>query len=70
MSETYFAYLLNIFKCINGISNKFIPDLSFDEEISLLGNRMILSGVIYPEGEQYHCGYYTPRVKADHIYDF
>ena len=31
---------LNIFKYIDGISKKFIPNLSIDEEISLWGNRM------------------------------
>ena len=45
---------LNIFRYIDGISKKFIPNLSIDEEISLWGNRMVLSGVIYNEGEQSH----------------
>ena len=40
---------LNIFKYIDGISKKFIPNLSIDEEISLWGNRMVLSAVIYHE---------------------
>ena len=40
---------LNIFKYIDGISKKFIPNLSIDEEISLWGNRMVLSGVIMKE---------------------
>ena len=56
---------LNIFKCIYGISKKFIPNLSIDEEISLWGNRMVLSGVIYHEGEQSHCKHYTSGVNVD-----
>ena len=43
---------LNIFKYIDGISKKFIPNLSIDEEISLQGNRMVVSGIIYHEREQ------------------
>ena len=56
---------LNIFKYIDGISKKFIPNLSIDEEISLWGNRMALSSVIYHEGEQSHCRHYTSRVNMD-----
>ena len=37
---------LNIFKHIDGISNKFIPNMIIDEEVSLWGSRMVLSGVI------------------------
>ena len=48
---------LNIFKHIDGISKKFIPYLSIDEEILLWGNTMVFSGVIYHEGEQSHCGH-------------
>ena len=40
---------LNILKCIDGISKNFIPNFSIDEEISLWGNRMALSGVIMRE---------------------
>ena len=47
-----FIIQLNIFKYIDGISKKFIPNLSIDEEISLWGNRMVLSDVIYHEEEQ------------------
>ena len=43
---------LNIFKYIDGISKNFIPNLSIDEEISLWGNRIVLSGFIYRKGEQ------------------
>ena len=43
---------LNIFKHTDGISKKSIPNLSIDEEISCYGNIMVLSGVIYYEGEQ------------------
>ena len=50
---------LTIFKYGDGISKKFIPNLSIDEEISLWGKRMVLSGVIYHEEEQSHCGYCT-----------
>ena len=49
---------LNVFKYVDGISEKFIPNLSIDEEISLWANRMVLSGVIYHEGEQSHCGHF------------
>ena len=56
---------LNIFKYINGISKKFISNLSIDEEISLFGNRMVLSGVIYHEREQSHCGHYTSGVNEN-----
>ena len=45
---------LNIFKYIHDISKKFISNLSVDEEISLWGNRLVFSGVIYHEGEQSH----------------
>ena len=55
---------LNIFKYIDGISKKFIPNLSIDQEISLWGNRMVLSGVIYHEGEPSHCGHYTSGVNV------
>ena len=50
---------LNIFKCINDISKRFIPNLSIGDEISLWGNRTVLSGVVYHEGEQSHCRHYT-----------
>ena len=42
---------LNIFKYIEGISKKFIPNLSIDQEISLGGNRMVVPGFIYHEDE-------------------
>ena len=38
---------VNIFKCGGSISKKVVPNLSIDEEISLWGNRIVLSGVIY-----------------------
>ena len=50
---------LNIFKYIDGITKKFIPNLSIDKEILLWGNRMVLSGVIYYEGGQSYCEHYT-----------
>ena len=59
---------LNIFKYIDGISKKFILNLSIDQEISLWGNRMVLSGVIYHEGEQSHCGHYTSGVNVDNTW--
>ena len=59
---------INIFKYIAGISKKFIPNLSIDEEISLWGNRMVLSAVINHEGEQSHCGYYTSGVNVDNMW--
>ena len=58
----------NIFKCSGGISKKVIPNLRIDKEISLWGNRMVLSGVIYHEGEQSHCGHYTSGVKVDNTW--
>ena len=59
---------LNIFKHIDGISKKSIPNLSIDEEILLWGNRMVLSGVIYHEGEQSHCGHYTSEVNMNNTW--
>ena len=41
---------LNIFKFIDGINKKVIPNFSIDEEIVLWGNTIVLSGVIYHEG--------------------
>ena len=61
---------LNIFKYIDGISKKFIPNLSIDEEISLCDNRMLLFGVIYHEGEQSHCGHYTSGVNVNSTWFF
>ena len=55
--------LLNIFKCIGGISKKVIPNFSIDEEISLWGNTMLLAGIIHQEGEQSDCEHYTSEVK-------
>ena len=59
---------LNIFKYIDGISKKFIPNVSIDGEISLRDNRMVLSGVIYHEGEQSHCGHYTSEVNMNNTW--
>ena len=59
---------LNIFKHIDSISKKFIPNLSIDEEISLWGNRVVIPGVICHEGEQPHCGYYTSGVNLNNIW--
>ena len=39
-----------------------------DEEISFWGNRMVLSGVIYQEGEQCHCEHYTSGVNVDNTW--
>ena len=38
------------------------------EEISLWGNRMVLSGVIYQEGEQSHCKHYTSGVNMNNTW--
>ena len=46
---------LNIFRYIDGVGEQFIPCSSIDVKISLWGHRMVLSGVIYHEGEQSHC---------------
>ena len=59
---------LNIFKYIDGITLKFIVNLSIVEEISLWGNRMVLSGVNYQEGEQFQCKIYTPGVDMDNTW--
>ena len=56
---------LNISKYIDSIIKKFILNLNVDEQISIRGNRVILYGVIYHEGEQFHCRHYTSRVKVD-----
>ena len=56
---------LNIFKFIDGISKKVVPTLIIDEEISLWGNTMSLSGIVYHEGEQSHSGHYTSGVKIN-----
>ena len=63
-----FIMQINIFKYIDGVSKTFIPNLSFHEDISLWGNRMVLSGVIYREGEQSHCGHYTAGVNVDNTW--
>ena len=49
-------------------SKTFIPSLSVDEEISLVGNRMVLTCVIYHDKEQSHCGYYTSRGDLDNTW--
>ena len=61
---------LNIFKHIDRISKKFSPNLSIGEKISLWDNRMVLSGVIYHEGEQSHCGHYTSEVNVNNTWFF
>ena len=59
---------LNIFKYIDGISKKYIPNLIIDQEISVWGSRMVLSDVIYHEGEQSHCGHYTSGVNMNNTW--
>ena len=59
---------LNIFKYTECTSKKFIPNLIIDEEISLWGNRIVLSDVIYHEAEQSHCGHYTSGVNVDNTW--
>ena len=58
---TYYIQL-NLFKHIGGIIQRVIPNSSIDGEISLWGNRIVLSGVIYHEPEQSHCRHYTSGV--------
>ena len=53
------------FQVFDDISEKFIPSLSIDEEISLWSNGMVLSGVIYHGGEQSHCRHYKSGVNLD-----
>ena len=55
----------NIFKYIGGINKKVILNLSIDEEILLLGNTMVLLGVIYDEEQGSDCGPYTSGVQMD-----
>ena len=57
-----------IIQIYDGISKKVVPNLSNDKEISVLGNRMVLSGVIYHEGEQSHCGHYSWGVKVNNTW--
>ena len=45
-----------------------VPNVSIFEEISLWGNGIVLPGVIYHEGEQSRCGYYTLGVKVDNTW--
>ena len=59
---------LNIFKYIDGISKKFLPNLGIDQKFPFWGNRMVLSGVIYHECEQSHCGHYTSGVNVDNTW--
>ena len=59
---------LNIFKCSDGINKKIIPNLGVDEEISLWGNRIVLSGAIYHEGEKSYRGLYTSGVNLDNTW--
>ena len=66
-TSNYVRYL-GIFKYIYGISKKFIPNSSIDEEISLWGNRMVLLGVIYHEAEQSHCRHYTSGVNVNNTW--
>ena len=59
---------LIIFSYIDGISKKFTHNLSIDEEISLRGNKMVLFGIIYHEGEQSHCGHHISGVSVDNMW--
>ena len=56
---------LSIFKFIGGINKKVIPNLSIDEEIVLWGNTMVLSGLVYYEGQQSDSEHYTSEVQMD-----
>ena len=57
---------LNIFKYVDVISKKVIPN--FDDGISLSENTMLLSGTIYHEGEQSDCGHHTSGVKLENTW--
>ena len=59
---------LNICKFVGVISKTFIPNLRIDEEISLWGNRMVFTGVIYHEGEQSYYGHYTSEVNMENYW--
>ena len=59
---------LNIFKYTDGISKKVVANLSIHVEILLWRNRIALSGIIYHEGEQFHCGYYTSGAKVNNTW--
>ena len=48
---------LNIFEFIGSINKKVIPNLNIDEELVFWGNAIVLSGVIYHEGQQSDCGH-------------
>ena len=60
---------LNIFKYIGGINKKLILNLSIDEKIMFWGSTMVLSGVIYHEGQESDCGHYTAGVHRFSISD-
>ena len=53
-------YTAKHFQTFDGISKKFV-----DEKISPWGNRVVLSGVIYHERKQSHCGHYTSGVNLN-----
>ena len=59
---------LKIFKYSDGISQNFIPNLSIHKDISLRDNGMVLSGVIYHEGKQSHCGHYISEGNVDNMW--
>ena len=63
-----FVIQLNVFRFIDGSVRKVIPSLRIDQEISLWGNTMTLSGIIYHEGEQPNCGHYTSAVKMNNAW--
>ena len=44
--------------------------MSIDEEVVLWGNTMVLSGVIYHEGQQSDCGHYTSEVQVNNTWFF
>ena len=58
---------LNIFRCIDDIK-KVIPNFSINEKISLWRNPILLSGMIYHEGEQSDCEHYTSGVKLENTW--
>ena len=56
VSDTLIIQLI-ISKYIDDINEKVVPNLSIDDETSVLGIKMAFSNVIYHKGEQSDCGH-------------
>ena len=56
---------LNAFRFIYGTVRKVTPNVNIDQEISLWGNLMTLTGIIYHEGDQPNYGHYTCGVRIE-----